>query len=83
MSIDGMRHVTGRLEPAMNGKPILSEVSYICLAHSHFHERCLSLNSGTLRPLATGITRPWATRHDRLSQRYTTRVEEMLVATAW
>ena len=38
---------------------------------------------GTLRPLATGITRPWATRHDRLSQRYTTRVEEMLVATAW
>ena len=38
---------------------------------------------GTLRPLATGIARPWATRHDRLSQRYTTRVEEMLVATAW
>jgi len=38
---------------------------------------------GTLRPLATGIARPWATRHDRLSQRYTTRAEEMLVATAW
>ena len=38
---------------------------------------------GTLRPLATGITRPWSTRHDRLSQRYTTRVEEMLTATAW
>ena len=38
---------------------------------------------GTLRPLATGITRPWSTRHDRLSQRYTTRIEEMLVATAW
>ncbi len=38
---------------------------------------------GTLRPLATGITRPWATRHERLSQRYTTRAEEMLVATAW
>jgi len=38
---------------------------------------------GTLRPLATGITRTWATRHDRLSQRYTTRLEEILVATAW
>ena len=38
---------------------------------------------GTLRPLATGIARPWATRHDRLSPRYTTRAEEMLVATAW
>ncbi len=38
---------------------------------------------GTLRPLATGIARPWATRHDRLSQRYTTRIEEILVATAW
>jgi len=38
---------------------------------------------GTLRPLATGIARSWSTRHDRLSQRYTTRVEEMLTATAW
>lgn len=38
---------------------------------------------GTLRPLATGIARPWATRHDRLSRRYTTRIEEILVATAW
>ena len=38
---------------------------------------------GTLHPLATGIARPWATRHDRLSQRYTTRIEEILVATAW
>ena len=38
---------------------------------------------GTLRPLATGIARPWDTRHDRLSQRYTTRIEEILVATAW
>ena len=38
---------------------------------------------GTLRPLATGIARPWATRQDRLSQRYTTRIEEILVATAW
>ncbi len=38
---------------------------------------------GTLRPLATGIERPWATRYDRLSQRYTTNAAEMLVATAW
>lgn len=38
---------------------------------------------GTLRPLVTGIERPWSTRHDRLSSRYTTSVEEMLVATAW
>ena len=38
---------------------------------------------GTLRPLATGIARPWAIRHDRLSRRYTTRIEEILVATAW
>jgi len=38
---------------------------------------------GTLRPLATGIARSWSTRHDRLSQRYTTRVEEVLTATAW
>ena len=38
---------------------------------------------GTLRPLSTGIARPWATRHDRLSQRYPTRIEEILVATAW
>ena len=38
---------------------------------------------GTLRPLATGGARPWATRHDRLAQRYTTQVKEMLVATAW
>jgi len=38
---------------------------------------------GTLRPLASGITRPWSTRHERLSQRYTTSVAEMLTATAW
>ena len=38
---------------------------------------------GALCPLSTGIARPWATRHDHLSQRYTTRIEEILVATAW
>ncbi len=38
---------------------------------------------GTLRPLATGIKRGWSTRHERLSPRYTTNLDEMLVATAW
>ena len=38
---------------------------------------------GTLRSLATGIARPWATPHEHLSRRYTTRIEEILVATAW
>ena len=52
ISTDGMRHVTGRLEPAMNGKPIDRDVSYISLAQSQFQERCLSLNTGTERPLS-------------------------------
>ena len=38
---------------------------------------------GTVRPLSTGIQRGWSTRHDRLSDRYTPRLEEILVATAW
>jgi DNA polymerase V len=38
---------------------------------------------GTLRPLATGVKRPWATRHDPLSQCQTNNAAEMLVATAW
>ena len=38
---------------------------------------------GALRPLATGIARPWGTRHGRLSPRYTTRVEEIMEARAW
>jgi DNA polymerase V len=36
-----------------------------------------------LRLAATGLERSWGTRHHRLSPRYTTRVEEMLVAQAW
>ena len=28
------------------------DVSYISFAHSQFHERCLSLNTGTERPLS-------------------------------
>ena len=52
ISTDGMRHVTGKLDPAMYAKPISRDVSYICFAQSQFHERCLSLNIGTDRPLS-------------------------------
>jgi DNA polymerase V len=36
-----------------------------------------------LRPLATGTARPWGTRHDRISPRYTARVDELMEAKAW
>ena len=36
----------------MYAKPISREVSYIFRAQSQFHERCLSLNIGTDRPLS-------------------------------
>jgi DNA polymerase V len=39
--------------------------------------------SGTLRPLATGIERGWQARHHRRSPRYTTRLDEILIAKAW
>ncbi len=32
---------------------------------------------GALRPLSTGLARPWSTRHARLSPRYTTRADDM------
>ncbi len=38
---------------------------------------------GALRPLSTGLARPWSTRHARLSPRYTTRVDELMEAKAW
>ncbi len=38
---------------------------------------------GALRPLATGMTRPWGARHARLSPRYTTRADELVEAEAW
>ena len=38
---------------------------------------------GTLRPLATGIERRWGTRHERLSPRYTTRLDEVMRGRAW
>jgi DNA polymerase V len=34
--------------------------------------------AGTLRPLATGIAKPWRTRQTRLSPRYTTRLDEIM-----
>ena len=38
---------------------------------------------GTPRVPATGIERPWQTRHSRRSRRFTTRPDELLEATAW
>src|SRR5437879_12412138 len=52
ISTDGVRHVTGKLDPAMKANPSSREVSYILRAHSQFHERCLSLNTGAVRPLS-------------------------------
>lgn len=37
----------------------------------------------TIRPLATGITRPWKARAMRISPRYTTRIDEILVACSY
>ena len=37
----------------------------------------------TLRPLSTGLSRPWKTRAGNLSPRYTTRIEEILNAKAF
>ena len=37
---------------------------------------------GALRPLSTGLARTWGTRHARLSPRYTTRLDELMEATA-
>lgn len=38
---------------------------------------------GAVRPLSTSLSRPWATRQARLSPRYTTRFEELMVAEVW
>ncbi|WP_408871515.1 DUF4113 domain-containing protein [Craurococcus roseus] len=42
-----------------------------------------ALRAGRPPPLATGIARPWGTRHARLSPRYTTRLDELMEARAW
>ena len=52
MSMEGSRGVTGTEEPARKAKSSSLEMSTISLAHSHFQERCLSLNTGTLLPLS-------------------------------
>ncbi|MCF3948190.1 Y-family DNA polymerase [Acidiphilium iwatense] len=38
---------------------------------------------GTLRPASTGIVRPWGARQQRLSPRYTTRADEMMIGQAF
>ena len=48
--MSGIRHVTGSDDPARNGNLSSREMSTISLAHSHFHERCLSLKTGTVWP---------------------------------
>jgi DNA polymerase V len=37
---------------------------------------------GTIRPLSTGIERPWSSRQRNVSPRYTTKLEEAMVARA-
>lgn len=36
-----------------------------------------------ISPLAIGIARPWAARSRRLSQQFTTKLEDVLAAKAW
>ena len=50
-STAGIRLATGSDEPAMKPKSILRDVSYISLAHFQFHDRCLSLKTGAVRPV--------------------------------
>ena len=38
---------------------------------------------GALRPLSTGLARPWGPRHARLSPRYTTWLDQLMDARAW
>lgn len=38
---------------------------------------------GTIRPLATGLERRWGTRHERLSHRYTIRLDDVMRGRAW
>ena len=46
----GSRQVTGRLEPAKKAKPNRFDAATILFALSKLYERCLSLNTDTLRP---------------------------------
>ena len=53
MSMDGMRRVTGSDDPAKNGKPSRLESATISAQRAQVVERCLSLNTGTERPLSS------------------------------
>ena len=46
----GILQVTGRDDPARNGIFMARAVSTISFAHSHFHDKCLSLKIGVIRP---------------------------------
>ena len=48
----GQRGPMGTDDPAMKGTPRARAVSYIHLACSQEYERCLSLKTGTTRPLS-------------------------------
>ena len=56
MSTEGNRQVTGNDEPAINANPIWRLVCTISTAQGQFHDRCLSLNTGTTRPLAVNTS---------------------------
>ena len=51
MSIEGILRVTGNEEPAKNGKLSRLASSTISLQRAQVVDRCLSLKTGTLRPL--------------------------------
>ena len=51
MSIDGIRRVTGNEDPAKKGNFNRLASSTISLQRAHVVDRCLSLNTGTPRPL--------------------------------
>ena len=53
MSIAGKRQVTGSDEPARKGNPSRFESATISVQCSQVVERCLSLKTGTARPLAS------------------------------
>ena len=50
--------------------------------NTYQHQMNSQYGRGTLRPLATGIARPWGTRAGMLTQRYTTHPGEMMQARA-
>ena len=47
----GLRQVNGREEPLWKGTPSSRALSYIHAASAQLYDRCLSLNTGTTRPV--------------------------------